>query len=395
MKEFKLMEFEKFIPNRLVFGSGCTGRIHSMKLPGKKALLVISNGRSTKANGSLARIQNELDLAGVSHVLFDKVEANPLNSTVRAGVQAALDNACDFIVALGGGSVMDAAKAMAIVVTNGGDYWDYIMSGSGGKKPVTRAPLPLVCITTTAGTGSETDRGAVISNPDTREKVGLKTEALYPVLSFVDPELMVSVPPAFTAYQGWDALSHNMEGYISTQANIMSDVFALPGVEHVGRHLARAVRNGADLEAREHVALGNSLAGMLMCVGGVGSQHSLEDALSAFHHDLPHGAGLILLSKAYFQHFIDRHVCDDRFIRMAQALGMEDASDPQDFITMLDRLQKDCGVDSLKMSDYGITPGEFPDIIRNAKEVSGRLFQFDRVYLEDEDCMDILMKSYR
>lgn len=395
MKPFKLMEFEKYIPTRLLFGSGQLNHLHEQDLPGKKALLVISNGKSTKASGSLDRTIHELKLAGVNYVLFNKVEANPLNSTVREGVACAKENDCDFIVALGGGSVMDAGKAMSIVITNGGDYWDYIMSGTGKKKPITVPPLPLVCITTTAGTGSETDRGAVITNAETNEKVGLKKEALYPTLSIVDPELTLTVPPSFTAYQGWDALSHNMEGYISTQGNVMSDIFALAGVEHVGRYLARAVQDGSDLEAREHVSLGNSLAGMLMCVGGVGSQHSLEDALSAYHQNLPHGAGLILLSKAYFQHFIDKHVCDDRFIRMAQALGMENASEAQDFITVLEKLQKDCGVDTLKMSDFGITPDEFPTFVKNAREISGRLFEFDRVPLSDEDCLAILEKSYR
>ena len=175
----------------------------------------------------------------------------------------------------------------------------------------------------------------------------------------------------------------------------MSDMYAITAIEHVGRYLARAVQNGSDMEAREHVAFGNILSGTVMCVGTTSSQHSLEHALSAYHENLPHGAGLIMLSRAYFTNIIEHHVCDDRFIRMAKAMGMEDAREPLDFITMLEKLLQDCGVADLKMSDYGITPGEFPKMADNAMGPMGRLFACDRVQLTKEDCIAIYEKSYK
>lgn len=389
------MSYMMYVPTRILSGGGMLNKLHKQKMPGKKAMVVISNGKSTRENGYLARTEEQLKLAGVEYAIFDKVEVNPLKKTVMAGAAFARENGCDFIVALGGGSVMDASKAMALMAVNDGDYWDYIPSGSGKGKKIQNKPLPLVTITTTAGTGSESDAGAVVTDDETHEKIGFVTEGYFPVLSIVDPELMRTVPPLFTAFQGFDALFHSVEGYVSNMANEMSDMYALTAIENVGRNLAKAVRDGNDLEAREKVAFGNTLSGVVMCVGAVTSEHSLEHAMSAYHQALPHGAGLIMLSKAYFTHFINKHVCDERFVRMARALGMEDAKEPMDFITALVRLQEDCGVADLKMSDYGITREELPTLAENAKATMGALFQFDRSPLSNEDCVAIYEASYK
>ena len=384
-----------YIPTRVLFGAGQLNTLHEQPMPGKKAMIVISNGKSTRVNGYLSRTQEQLEDAGVISVVFDKVQANPLKSTVMAGGLFAKENNCDFIVALGGGSCIDAAKAIAVMARNDGDLWDYIGAGTGKGKAIVNKPLPIIAITTTAGTGSESDCGAVISNEDTHEKTGIITEDLFPVLAIVDPELMRSVPPKFTAYQGFDALFHSVEGYVSNGVNLMSDMYAITAIENIGRNLVNAVKNGNDITARERVAFGNSLSGTVMMVGRCTSEHSLEHALSAYHQDLPHGAGLIMLSRAYFTNLIDKHVCDERFIRMAQAMGMEDAKEAMDFIKMLIQLQEDCGVSDLKMSDYGITPEEFPKMAQNAKDTMGGLFQCDRIELSNEDCIAIYMKSYK
>lgn len=388
-----MKSFCAYVPTRILFGSGMVKQLHEQPLPGKKALVVISNGRSTKANGYLATVEAELHAAGVATVLFDRVEANPLKSTVMAGAAAAREAGCDCVVALGGGSVMDAAKVIAFMATNPGDVWDYIAGGTGKAQPRQSAPLPLVCITTTAGTGSEADAYGVISNDETNEKIGFHAD--FPVLSIVDPTLMLSVPPKFTAYQGFDALFHSTEGYISATANAMSDMYALTAIENVAGYLARAVRDGNDLEAREHVALGNTLSGIVMDVCCLTAEHSLEHAMSAYHHDLPHGAGLIMISKAFYEYFIERHACDERFVRMARAMGMADASRPEDFITMLVRLQEACGVADLKMSDYGIRREEFDTLATNARETMGGLFLGNPCELDHAGCVSIFEKSYR
>ncbi len=389
------MSFNMYVPTRTLFGAGQLNNLHTQKMPGKKAMIVISKGKSARANGYLARTEEQLKLAGVETVVFDKVEANPLRSTVMAGSAFAKENSCDFIVALGGGSCMDAAKAIAVMATNDGDYWDYIPSGSGKGKPIENKPLPVIAITTTAGTGSETDPGTVITNDEKNEKTGFVHDDLFPILAIVDPELMLTVPPKFTAYQGFDALFHSVEGYVSNGVNLMSDMYAITAIENISRNLAKAVKDGNDIDAREKVAFGNTLSGTVMCVGRCTSEHSLEHAMSAYHQELPHGAGLIMISKAYFTHLIDRHVCDDRFVRMAKAMGMEGAKEPMDFITTLVKLQEECGVANLKMSDYGIKPEEFETMAKNAKDTMGGLFLCDRSELSIDDCVAIYEASYK
>lgn len=389
------MSFQMYVPTRTLFGVGELNNLHNQKMPGKKAMIVISNGKSTRSNYYLDRTEKQLNMAGVETVLFDKVEANPLKSTVMDGSLFARENNCDFIVALGGGIVMDASKAIAIMSTNDGDLWDYVSSGSGKGKAILNTPLPIVAITTTAGTGSETDCGAVITNAETKEKTGIVHESLFPYLAIVDPELMTTVPPKFTAYQGFDALFHSIEGYISNKANIMSDMVGITAIENVSRNLERAVKDGNDLEAREKIAFGNYLSGIEMCIGSTSSQHSLEHAMSAYHQDLPHGAGLIILSKAYFTFFIERNVCHEKFIKMAKAMGMEDAKEPIDFINALTKLQEASGVSDLKMSDYGIKPEEFKMMAKNSMSTMGFLFTCDRISLTIEDCISIYEKSYK
>lgn len=390
------MSYLMYAPTRVLFGSGQLSRLHEQAMPGTKALLVISNGKSVRENGALERTMGELARAGVQCVLFDKVQANPMKSTVMAGARAARDNGCDFVVALGGGSVMDAAKIMAMMASNPGDLWDYVSGGTGKGQPLVHPPLPVVCITTTAGTGSEVDQWGVVNNEETQEKIGCGGyDSLFPVLAVVDPELMTSVPAKFTAYQGFDALFHSTEVYVGKMANLMSDMVALTAIENVGKYLARAVADGSDAEAREHMAFANTMSGYSMVTGCCTSEHSLEHAMSAYHPTLPHGAGLIMISLAYYQHFVDAGCCPERFVRMAQALGKADASVPQDFITALAELQRSCGVDGLKMSDYGFTPEELGRIADNAHETMGGLFSADPCELSREDCVAILNKSYR
>lgn len=390
------MSFQMYVPTRILFGEGQLSSLHDQKLPGTKAMIVISNGKSTKENGALERTEKELELAGVETVLFDKIMANPLKSTVMEGAACAKENNCDFIVALGGGSVMDASKAIAAMATNDGDLWDYIGGGTGKGMTLTKEPLPLVAITTTAGTGSEVDQWGVVSNEETNEKIGFGGyDSLFPQIAVVDPELMKSVPAKFTAYQGFDALFHSIECYISTAANLMSDMYALTAIENIGTYLARAVKDGSDMEAREHVAFANTLSGVVMTISGCTSEHSMEHAMSAYHHELPHGAGLIMISKAYYTHFVEKHACDERFVRMAQALGMKDAKEPMDFITALVKLQEECGVADLKMSDYGIQPDECMTLAKNARATMGGLFFCDPVPMSDEECTGIFEKAYR
>lgn len=389
------MNFSFYNPTRILFGAGELNNLHKQTMPGKKALLLISNGKSTKVNGSLDRTIEQLEKADIEYAIFDKIMENPYKSVVMEGAAFAKENTCDFILALGGGAVLDASVAIAAMATNPGNLWDYVFGGTGKAMPLINPGLPIVTIATTSGTGSEINCWGVISNPDTNEKIGFGAPELTPVLAIVDPELMRTVPAKYTAYQGFDALFHNTEVMISNGVNILSEAIALSAIENITKYLPRAVRDGNDKEAREHVAYGSTLAGITMQLTSTTAEHSMEHSMSAYHHNLPHGAGLIMISKAFYEFFIERHACDEQFIKMAKAMGIENADKPEDFITALVKLQEDCGVADLKMSDYGFKKEESMTLARGARSMQGGLFLANPCEMTDEDCAGIFDKSYR
>ena len=389
------MNFDFNNPTRILFGSGKLDELGNQSMPGKKALLLMSGGRSAKISGAYDRTVAQLRKAGVEVAEFAKVMENPVKEMVMEGAAFAKENGCDFIVALGGGAVLDSAVAVAAMATNPGDLWDYVNGGTGKGQPLVNPGLPIVSITLTAGTGSEVNCWGVISNLETKEKIGFGYPELTPVLAVVDPELMKTVPSKYTAYQGFDALFHNTEVMISNGVNILSETIALSAIENIAKYLPRAVKDGNDLEAREHIAYGSTMAGITMQLTSTTAQHSMEHAMSAYHHNLPHGAGLIMISVEFARYFIDRHACDEQFIKMARVMGIPDADKPEDFITALLQLQKDCGVDNLKMSDYGITVDEFMTLAVNARETMGGLFLANPCPMSDEECAGIFERAYR
>lgn len=382
-------------PTNLYFGRGMLNQLSELSMPGKKAIVLTSNGKSTKVNGTLDRTLEQLKKANIEAVVFDKIMENPIREIVMEGAAFAKENHCDFIVALGGGAVLDSSVAISAMATNDGDLWDYVVGGTGKALPLKKAGLPIVTITTTAGTGSEINCWGVISNLETKEKIGFGNPILTPVMALVDPELMVTIPSKYTAYQGFDALFHNTEVMMSKGINLLSETIALSAIENIAKYLPRAVKDGKDIEAREHIAYGSTMAGMVMQLTSTTAQHSMEHAMSAYHHNLPHGAGLIMISKVFAEYFIEKHACDDQFVKMAKAMGIKDADKPEDFITALVSLQEACGVADLKMSDYGIEKSESMTLAINARETMGGLFLANPCELNDEDCAAIFEKSYR
>lgn len=390
-----MIKFNFNNPTNIIFGSGTLNELGKQKMPGKKAMVLISNGKSTKENGYLDRTLEQLKAANVEAAVWAGIMENPLKEAVMEGAAFAKENGCDFIVALGGGAVLDSAVAISAMATNEGDLWDYVQGGTGKGKPLANPGLPIVTITTTAGTGSEINCWGVISNLETNEKIGFGDPCLVPVLAIVDPELMKTVPPKYTAYQGFDALFHNTEVMISNGINLLSETIALSAIENITKYLPRAVADGNNLEAREHVAYGSTMAGITMQLTSTTAQHSMEHSMSAYHHNLPHGAGLIMISVEFARFFIEHHACDEQFIKMARVMGIPDADKPEDFITALVDLQKKCGVYDLKMSDYGIEKEECMTLAKGARSMQGGLFLANPCELTDEDCAAIFEKSYK
>ncbi len=381
------MNFNYYIPTKIHFGAGSLKELATAKLPKGKALIV-TGGTSTTKLGFVDRVKKLLLENGNESIVYSNITPNPNLSEVMEAASIAKENGCTFIVGLGGGSSLDAAKAIAIMCTNSGDFWDYVNGGTGKGKALEAAPLPMVAITTTAGTGTEADPWMVITNG--KEKIGYGDfDLTYPEISIVDPELMVSVPAHLTAYQGFDALFHSLEGYIANIASPMSDMFALESIRLLGKYLPVAVKEPNNIEARGYVALANTLAGFVESLSSCTSEHSIEHALSGFHHELPHGAGLIMISKAYFNFFKD--VCPERTSVMAYTLGNKKG----DIVSALEELKIACNVADLKMSDFGIKEELFLEYAKHAFSDMGGLFALDRKELTIDDVVEMLKASYK
>ena len=360
-------------PVKVLFGPGQLQNLHKEKLPGRKALIATSNGTSTKRYGYLDALEKELDLAGVSYTVFDEVRPNPTDVN-------------------GGGSVMDCSKCIALMAANSGDIWDYSLSGKGGKKTPANNALPIVCITTSAGTASEVDLASVISNDATKEKTGIFFPSMMPTLSVVDSNLMMSVPPKFTAWQGMDAFFHASETVVNIKHHPMAEMFALKTIELVAKYLPRAVRDGSDREAREMMAYANTFAGYyMMCT----SAHTMEHTMGSFHDSLVHGAGLIMIAHSYYGFFAERKAAEENMIKMAKAMGVDNASSGMDFIAALDRLIANVGCADLRMSDAGITKEELKLYPAKVHEVLGGDITADPLPLSDADYLAIFEGAYR
>lgn len=384
--------FNFYMPTKVLFGPGKLSELHTEKLPGKKALIVTSNGTSVKKYGYLDRVEKELELAGVEYVVFNEIRPNPTDKNVMDGAKIAKENDCDFVLALGGGSVMDSSKCIALMMTNPGDIWDYSLSVSGGKKAAPFDAAPIVCITTSAGTASEVDLASVISKDEVNEKTGIFFPSMFPTLSVVDSDLMMSVPPKFTAYQGMDAFFHASETVVNKNVHPMAEMFALKTIEYVSKYLPRAVSDGSDKEARAYMALANTFAGYyMMCT----SAHTIEHVMGSYHPDLVHGAGLIETAHAYYDFFAERKAAEEPMKKMARAMGVENPTSGKDFIAALDKLIADVGCADLKMSDEGITGEELKLYPKRVHEVLGGDITADPIPLSDEDYLTIYKNAYK
>lgn len=384
--------FNMYIPTKILFGCGEIKKLATEKLPGKRAMIVVSAGGSMKRHGYLDKVISLLTENDVSAIVYDKILPNPIKMHVMEAASICREHGCDFIIGLGGGSSIDSAKAIAVMARNEGDFWNYVMGGSGKGRPVKEA-LPIVAIPTTAGTGTEADPWAVITHETQQEKIGFGCPKTFPTLSIVDPELMLSIPAHLTAYQGFDAFFHAAEGFIANCATPVSDIFALEAIRLLYKYLPVAVKDGNNLKARAKVAWASTLAGMVEATSSCISEHSLEHAMSALYPKLPHGAGLIAISGAYFETF--RNDCMKRYMKMAEVMTQQKSNRPSDFTDALARMKKECLVDDIRLSEWGMKAEDFQKLLENARDTMGGLFTLDPRPLTDEEVLNIYKTSFR
>ncbi len=277
------MRFEFATSTRIVFGAGALREAGAAASGmGRRALLV--SGRPDEDTASLS---DKLRAAGIACVLLP-VDSEPTVELVGDGAERARREGCDMVIGFGGGSSIDAGKAISALLTNSGDLLDYLeVIGKG--KPLGRAAAPFIAIPTTSGTGSEVTRNAVLASPEHRFKVSLRSPLMLPRLALVDPELTKDLPPAITASTGLDALTQLIEPFVSCRANPMTDAICLEGMKHAARCLRRAWQNGHDLEAREGMSVASLMGGLALANAGLGVVHGFAAPIGGMF-PAPHGA---------------------------------------------------------------------------------------------------------
>jgi alcohol dehydrogenase class IV len=307
-------------PVQVVFGEGCLKEAGAfVKNFGKSALLVTGSGPTSKC-AAVETLKGILSGEGVAVHHFAEVEADPSVETVERGVAFAGDNGCDFVIGLGGGSPLDAAKIIAARLNNEGDIasWEGI-----GRIP--RRSKPLICIPTTSGTGSEVTWVAVITGGKRRQKMSIVSQNLYPVLAIIDPELTYPMPPELTAATGMDALTHAVESCVARRAWEPTRALSLKASQLAFTNLERACADGSDSEARHHMAMASFMAGMAFTSAGLGLTHALAHALGA-HFGMSHGKANAILLPHVIRFNID--ACPELYRELAVAMGLNVAGLP-------------------------------------------------------------------
>ena len=309
-----LNSFSFELPTRIAYGIGATGKlVESIKeLGSQKVLIVTDNGIA--ASGLLSAITGQLSTAGMEYEIFSEVEPNPKDHNVHAGTKIAKGLQADCLVAVGGGSPIDCAKAIAVLATHGGAVRDY----EGGHK-ISGNVLPLIAIPTTAGTGSEVTFSSVITDTGEGFKFTVKHPSMAPRIAILDPQMTITMPPGLTAATGMDALTHAIEGYTAKVAEPLADAAALYAIELVTRYLKTAVFEGADMEARAGMLLGSVLAGIAFSHSDVGSVHCIAEALGG-KYDTAHGVCNAVVLPAVMEYNMD--YCRERYARIALAMGI-------------------------------------------------------------------------
>ena len=381
--------FEFATANRIIFGAGKLNGLGD-QLKGRAKRLLLVTGKSSDA---IPRVREILSGQGI---LFDEfsVHGEPTVDTVSEGVGLALQHGCDMVVGLGGGSVLDAGKAVSALATNRGDIFDYL-EVIGRGKPLSNAPLPYIAIPTTAGTGTEVTRNAVIESPAHGVKVSLRSPMMLPSLALVDPELTYSLPAEVTASSGLDALTQLIEPFVSVKLNPMTDAICREGIRHAAKSLRLACRNGADASAREGMSLASLFGGMALANAALGAVHGFAGPLGGMLH-APHGAIcaklLPLIMGVNLNALVSRHAghpAIERYAEVAKIVTGNPTAAAQDGVKWVSDLVSELKIPPL--SAHGMSTAHIPEAVQ--KTLNASSYKGNPIPLTEGELQGILEKA--
>jgi len=310
--------FQFSIPVKIYFGIGKLGIIGQIsKAFGPKVMLILGSVSMEKEKVA-AQVIALLESEGLKVEKFGGIETNPRIEKIMEGAEIAKKFKPTAIIGLGGGSVIDTAKAISLAVTHDGDLWEYRISGKLGMERIENKLIPIITIPTAFGTGSEVTPATVISQYKSKEVI--VSPYMFPKVAVIDPSLSVSLSPELTSKIGIDAFVQGMEAFVSTNANAMSDLFALEATKLAFTYLPKCVSDGRDLESRSMIALSALYGGLSIILAGVGAVHALAAPLSA-RYNIHHGHAVSILLLEVMKYNLD--ACAPRFARLAEALGVD------------------------------------------------------------------------
>lgn len=371
------MKFNYNLPVNILFGRGRVAEIGSVTATYGKKVLIVTGTSSTKKSGLLDRVIGYLKETGVESVVFDKVTANPLTTTAIEGSEIAKAEECDVVIGLGGGSIMDCAKAVAFLAVNEGDISDYIFN-----KLASTEALPIILVPTTCGTGSEGNGFAVLTNPDNGDKKSLRCNAIIAKASIVDSQLMETMPKHILASVGFDALCHNIEAYISKIGQPITDDLSLGAIALVGQSLVKLYEGSTDEELWDDISWASTVGGMVIHSAGVTVAHGMEHPASGLRN-IVHGNGLSALTPVVMEKSIGS--CPDKFINIAKCFGGETEQDCVDKIReMVAKLNL-----PTTLTEQGILAEDVDWMVENCFKVSAAGIQNHPVLFSRDDIKEL------
>ena len=334
-------------PGKIVFGAGMMAKAaeEAKILGGQRVLLVTT--RDLVTLGVVEKLERILNDSGLTTLRYDQVQPDPNCDAVDEAASIVRANGANLIVALGGGSAIDFAKALSVAATHAGPIWDYVTYTGANAKPLGKNILPLIAIPTTAGTGSEVSQGAVLDNPVLEMKAALLSPLLFPRVAIVDPELTYTMPAGITAMSGFDAMTHGIESYLNVERTTpASEMFALEAVRRVAAHLPEVVRNGNNPEARAELAWAGTCGGLAIGLSNAAVSHAMALPLGA-RLGTPHGVAL-----AVVQSVVLAHTCEaqpERCARLAEVVGatrpdMTLSEKAQSLVSWMEEFVKEIGL---------------------------------------------------
>jgi alcohol dehydrogenase len=335
--------FDFILPTKIKYGIGMVKILgEELRLLKTKKVMIITDKGLVHA-GMVHKIADLIKAEGLSCIIYDEIEANPKDYNVELAAETARKQSIDTIIAFGGGSPIDAAKAVAVLTKQGGKVRDY-----QGKGKIKDDCIPIVTIPTTAGTGSEVTFSSVITDTKEKFKFTIKSPAIAAKVAIIDPELTLTVPPMITAATGIDALTHGIEGYTANCAEPIAEAVGLYAIEYIAKNIVEAVTNGANIEARDKMMMGSLLAGLSFSHADVASVHCMAEALGSIY-DAPHGMCNAILLPFVMEYNLPS--VEAKYARVARAMGIQETDDRAAAvkgIKHIKKLSKEIGLPGIK-----------------------------------------------